>query len=118
MDGLQDLYAKRDELERLLEEGLRECRMSGLKLAENEAEYRKRLRIEILDMRRAGQPVTIIGDLCRGIEEIADLREARDSAEAIYRASLESINVNKLRLRMVDAEINRVWNSGGVNYGQ
>lgn len=110
---MQELYAKRDELEQLLAEALEECRMSGIKLAENEAEYRKALRIEITEARADKVPVTIISDLCRGIPYIADLKQARDSAEAIYRASQEAINVNKLRLRMVDADIQRTWTSGG-----
>lgn len=110
---MQALYAKRDELERLLVEALDECRRSGIKLAENEAEYRKALRIEITEARANGVPVTIISDMCRGIPYIADLKQARDSAEAIYKASQEAINVNKLRIRMVDAEIQRTWNSGG-----
>ena len=38
---LQDLYAKRDELEALLEEDLEECRKSGFQYAEHEAEYRR-----------------------------------------------------------------------------
>ena len=108
---MQELYAKRDELEQLLTEALEECRMSGIKLAENEAEYRKALRIEITEARADKVPVTIISDLCRGIPYIADLKQARDSAEAIYKASQEAINVNKLRLRMVDADIQRTWTS-------
>ena len=112
---MQDLYAKRDELEGLLVEALDECRRSDIKLAENEAEYRKALMIEIAGAREGKVPVTIISDLCRGIPYIADLKQARDSAEAIYKASQEAINVNKLRLRMVDAEIQRTWNSGGYN---
>lgn len=114
---MQELYAKRDELERLLVEALDECRRAGIKLAENEAEYRKALRTEVVDARADKVPVTIISDLCRGIPYIADLKQARDSAEAVYRASQEAINVNKLRLRMVDAEIQRTWNSGGFENG-
>lgn len=115
---MQDLFEKRDELERLLEEELETCRRSGVQLAENEAKYRKSLRLEILKERAKGTPVSIIGDLCRGMEHIADLKQARDSSEAVYKASQEAINVRKLRLRMVDAEIQRIWNSGGINYGE
>ena len=112
---MQDLYAKRDELEQLLVDALDECRRSGIKLAENEAEYRKALACEIAEARAFGIPVTIISDTCRGIPHIADLKQARDSAEAIYKASQEAINVNKLRLRMVESEIQRTWNTGGMS---
>lgn len=111
--GLQQLYQKRDELEELLVRGLDEMRRSGIKLAENEAEYRKRLAVEILQQRAAGVPVTVIGDICRGLDYIAGLKQARDSSEAVYSAAKESINVNKLRLKTVEAEIQRIWTSGG-----
>ena len=111
---MQNLYSKRDELERLLVEALGECRRSGIKLAENEAEYRKALACEITAARATGVPVTIISDTCRGIPYIAELKQARDSAEAIYKASQEAINVYKLRLRTVEADIQRIWNSGGI----
>lgn len=115
---LQDLYAKLDELEALLEEDLEECRKSGFQYAEHEAEYRKALRVEIMAERRKGTPVTVTSDICRGMEHIADLKQARDAAEALYKTSQEAINVHKLRLRMVDAEIQRIWNSGGTGYGE
>lgn len=110
---MQELYAKRDELEQLLLDAIDECRRSGLKLAENEAEYRKALAVEMARARADKIPVTIASDLCRGIPYIADLKQARDSAEAVYKASQEAINVNKIRFRAVDADIQRIWNSGG-----
>ena len=115
---MQELIDKRNELERLLEDELATCRRSGIQLAENEAAYRKALRVEILKERAKGTPVSIISDLCRGMEHRAELKLARDSADAVYKASQEAINVRKLRLRMVDADIQRIWNSGGINYGE
>lgn len=114
---MQDLYAELDDLTDSLMRELETCRTSGCQLAENESEYRKALRVEILRERERGTPVTIVGDLCRGKPEIADARRRRDCSEAIYRASCEAINVYKLRIRMVDAQIARVWNSGGLPGG-
>lgn len=114
---MQELYAKRDELEQLLAEALEECRMSGIKLAENEAEYRKALRLAILDERERGTPATLTSDLCRGRDDIAEAKRRRDCSEAIYKASQEAINVYKLRIRMLDAQIARIWSSGGVTQG-
>lgn len=110
-----ELQQQRDKLIELLDQELAICKSSGVKLAENEAEYRKALRIEILNERANHTPVTIISDVCRGMEHIANLKQARDSAEAVYKASQEAINVYKLRLRMVEADINRIWSSGGIN---
>ena len=74
-------------------------------------------RLAILDERRKGTAVTLTSDLCRGREDIAELKRLRDCSEAIYRASQEAINVYKLRIRMLDAQIARVWNSGNVTQG-
>ncbi len=115
--SLQDLYERLDDLTDRLMEELEVCRTSGCQYAENEAEYRRALRVAILGERAKGTPVTITSDLCRGLPEISELKCRRDCSEAIYKASQEAINVYKLRIRMVDAEIARVWASGGVTQG-
>ena len=114
---MQDLYEQLDELTDLLMEELETCRTSGCQYAENEAEYRKALRVAILEERARGTAVTVTSDLCRGRPDIAELKRLRDCSEAIYKASQEAINVYKLRIRMVDAQIARVWNSGNVTQG-
>ena len=91
---MQELYVQLDELTEALMRELDTCKTSGCQYAENEAEYRKALRIEILTERDKRTPVTII-------------------SEAIYKASQEAINVYKLRMRMLDAQISRIWSSGG-----
>lgn len=111
---MQDLAAQIDELTELMTQELDNCRKSGVQLAENEAEYRKMLRIEILAERAKGTPVTVIGDICRGKEAIADAKLRRDTSEALYKASQEAINVYKIRLRMLNAQVQRIWTSGGV----
>lgn len=114
---MQDLYGQLDELTDLLMQELETCKTSGCQYAENEAEYRKALRLAILEERARGTAVTITSDLCRGRPDIAELKRLRDCSEAIYKASQEAINVYKLRIRMVDAQIARVWSSGGVTQG-
>lgn len=114
---MQELYEQLDELTDQLMAELEVCKTSACQYAENEAEYRKALRLAILDERRKGTPVTITSDLCRGREDIAELKKLRDCSEAIYKASQEAINVYKLRIRMVDAQITRIWNSGNVTQG-
>ena len=106
------MYAQREELfERLMAE-LDTLRRTGQQYAENEADYRKALRIAILEERSKGTPVTVISDLCRGREDIAELKQRRDCAEALYKASQEAINVYKLKIRTVDEDIKRTWSNG------
>ena len=114
---MQDLYEQLDELTDLLMSELEVCRTSGCRYAENEAEYRKALRLAILEERRDGTPVTLTSDLCRGRPDIAERKRLRDCSEAIYKASQEAINVYKLRIRMINEQITRIWNSGNVTQG-
>lgn len=111
---MQDRFQELDQLQESLMQELETCKRSGCQYAENERAYRTALRREILIERDKGTPVTIISDICRGEEEIADLKCSRDCSEAVYKASQEAINVYKLRMRMLDAQITREWNSGGV----
>ena len=110
---LQDLYAKRDEIERLLMEEAETFRKSGIQFAENTAEYRKAIRVETLKERAKGTPVTAISDLVRGLAYVAELNQAVISSEAVYKSSQEVINILKIRMKTVEADIQRVWTSGG-----
>jgi hypothetical protein len=108
---MQELIQEMNELSALLDKELDACKLAGVQYAENESRYRMALRVEILRERANGTPVTIIGDVCRGKPEIAELKRFRDSSEAIYKASQEAINVYKLRIRVIDAQMSREWNS-------
>jgi hypothetical protein len=100
-----DLMDLQDELDHEVQA----MRDAGCQYARNEAEYRKALRVEILRERSAGTPVTITGDLCRGKPDIADLKCSRDCSEALYKASMEAINVIKLKIRTINAQMDRDW---------
>ena len=106
-------FAELDRLMQSLDSAVDSMRRCGAQLAENERDYRVALRSEILRERADGTPVSIIGDVCRGKKSIADLKMARDSAEALYKAQQESINVKKLQLRIIEAQIEREWGQAG-----
>ena len=110
---MQDLFAERKAIIDELKLETDTMRSSGCQLARNESEYRKAVRIETLKERMEGTPVTITSDLVRGIGYVADLKEASKCAEAMYKSSQEKINVLKIRLRIVEEDINREWQSGG-----
>ena len=95
-----DLMQKIDKITDLLTSSLAEYPMRGRVYAEAQKKYRIALRQEILQERAKGTPVTIINDICRGEEKVAELCFERDIAESLYKASQESINVYKLRLRI------------------
>lgn len=87
------------------------CKESGAKAANAEKEYRKALAIEELQLSNAGERATLIPDLARGAEHIADLKCERDCAEVIYKADCELVNVNKLKSRFIDAQLGRDWHA-------
>lgn len=114
---MDDLFGRIEELCDLNERRVQDLRSTGVKYAENEAEYRSALRVAILQERSRGTPVTIIGDLVRGDPRIAELRVNRDASEAVYKSIQEEINVNKLRIRVLDNQLAREWGQlaqGGV----
>ena len=109
MDGLELWQAISERLD-LLDEAVKSIRFRGRDYAEAEAEYRKALAVEELRLRvDDGFPVTLIPDLARGKDDIADLKAKRDCAEANYKSALEAINVNKLRIKVLEAQAEREW---------
>lgn len=99
-----------------LDTSTRMLRGAGAKKANAEALYRQELAKEILNRRAEGMPVTIISDVCRGQPRIAKLKTDRDIADSTYQAIIESINSQKLAIRVLEAQIAREWTThrGGI----
>jgi len=100
---MQDLNAK---LSKTLD------RLKDNKIAYEQAEmdYKIKLRLEVVRLREVEKmPVTMIPLVVYGVPEIARLRFARGSAEAVLEANREAINTYKLQMRMLDAQIQREW---------
>ena len=109
-----DLY---EEIQRLMLEltaSIRKLRDNGAKLAEAERDYKITLRQEALKL-RAGEnmPVTLINQVIYGVPAVADLRLKRDIEQAKYDANKEHINVTKLKLRILEAQLSREWGAAG-----
>lgn len=85
---------------------------NGKKLAEAERDYKLKLRTEALKLRQEkGLAVTLISQIIFGVPEVADLRFKRDIAETIYNTNQEHINCTKLKIRILESQINREWGS-------
>lgn len=104
-----DLVNDLEQLFKDLRNSLKALRMNGAKYAEAEKDYKILLRQKVLEMKDAGYAVGIIDKTCYGIPEVAEARQKRDIAEAVYKANQESINVLKLQIRVVESQINREW---------
>lgn len=111
-----DLYAEAMDLAEENERLIRLLQSSGIKLAQNDTAYRKELSKAELQMNAEGYPVTITRDTCRGLPEIAKLRLRRDCSKAVYEATLQAIQANKLKMRLLEAQNAREWAQVGGNY--
>ncbi|NBJ67751.1 hypothetical protein [Adlercreutzia caecimuris] len=85
----------------------------GVALAEAEREYRVQKRTRTLWERSGGAPVTIIGDLVCGCDDIAALRLKRDCAQAEYDANREALLLAKKRIDTIREMIAREWSANG-----
>lgn len=108
-----DLY---EEIQRLMAEltaSIRKLRDNGAKLADAERDYKITLRKEALKLRAGEMPVTLINNIIYGVPEVAEKRFKRDVEQANYDANKEHINVTKLKLRILEAQLNREWGAAG-----
>lgn len=102
-----------NELSKLLTHSGDQLKKYGRELAQAEHDYKVILRQEALKLRADGMAITLIDKVVYGIDEVADARLKRDIAETMYKAAQESINTLKLKMRIIDAQIDREWRSNG-----
>lgn len=109
-----DLYEEIQNLMQELTASIKLLRKNGTSLAEAERDYKVTLRQEALKL-RAGEnmPVTLINQVIYGVPAVADLRLKRDIEQAKYDANKEHINVTKLKLRILEAQLSREWGAAG-----
>lgn len=99
-----------DELTR----SIKVLKSNGQELGEAERDYKITLRQEALKLRAGdNMPVTLINQIIYGVPEVADKRLKRDIAEAKYKANQEHINIVKLKLRILENQLQREWGTSG-----
>ena len=82
---------------------------NGMKWAEAERNYRKKKSEEILRLHAEHLPVTLIQDVVKGLDEVADLDFIRNTWSVVYKACQEEINVKKIELKNTEAELEREY---------
>lgn len=108
MDLVNDIQALMKELT----SSIKLLRKNGNELAKAEQDYKICLRQEALKLRtEQDMPVTLINQIIYGIPEVAEKRFKRDVAQTMYDTNQEHINVTKLKLRLLEAQLNREWSS-------
>lgn len=109
-----DLYEQIQQLISELDIAVKRLRQSGTEFAQAEKDYKIKLRQEALKLRQEDNlPVTLIAQIIYGVPEVAELRFNRDVKNAVYQANLESINSTKLKLRILENQVQREWGQNG-----
>jgi hypothetical protein len=109
--GIMDLLNELEYKRKQLEYSVVELKNTGKKYASAYTEYRKELAKELLRLKSDGMPVTIAYDIARGNELVAKLKFDEISSEALYKANLESINVLKLEIKIIQEQINKEFSN-------
>jgi len=109
-----DLYTELRQLTEQLEISIKSLRKTGTAYAQAEKDYKVLLRQECLKLRDEGMAIGMIDKTCYGIPSVAEARFKRDVAEATYKANSEAINSIKLRMRLVENQLQREWTNTGT----
>ncbi|GFN35799.1 hypothetical protein [Tepidimicrobium xylanilyticum] len=102
---MQDLVNELNQYRHNLNKAIEELKKRGQVKAKTERDYRVELSKEILRLRAEGIPVTIINDLARGNEKIANLKMERDIAESLYESNMQYIYSCKINIDIVQKQI-------------
>jgi len=103
------LWEEVEKIKNQLDKALSSCRENGIKWAEAERQYRILKSKEELRLRAEGVPVTLIPDIVKGLEEVADLDFNRNVALVTYKANVEAMLVKKLELKTMESELEREY---------
>lgn len=92
-----------------LDVAIRSLRKTGSGYAEAEKQYKMVLRKEALKLRDEGMAIGMIDKTVYGIPSVAEARFARDVAEAVYKANMESINAIKVTIKVLMNQYDKEW---------
>ena len=104
-----DLFNNIQDLTEKLSTSITKMKKYGIELAEAESEYKITLRQEALKLRANNTAVTLINQIVYGVEDVAKKRLKRDIAETMYKTTQEYINTLKLRIRVLEGQLQREW---------
>lgn len=105
-----DLLEEMNRLIKELDYSVKQLRKNGTALAGAEKNYKICLMEQALKLRaEQDMPVTLINQIIYGIKEVATLRFERDVKEATYLANQEAINSTKLKIRILESQLNREY---------
>ena len=106
-----DLYNELNNLISKLDVSVKSLRKTGSEYAKAYTDYRVALAKELMILKEEGYAITLAGDIARGKPEIAKLKFKEISSEAIYKANQEAINSTKLKIKIIQEQLNKEYSS-------
>ena len=106
-----DLVNELNNLIKKLDISVKSLRNTGSDYAKAYTDYRVALAKELMILKEEGYAITLAGDIARGKPEIARLKFKEISTEAIYKANQEAINSTKLKIKIIQEQLNKEYSS-------
>ncbi len=99
------------ELSQKLDKALHNIPKVARDYAEAQSKYRTLLAETVLRLQDEGKPVTNLQIIARGKKDVAQAKVNEITSEALYKATLEAINVYKLQIRILEGQMQREWSN-------
>ena len=107
--GDPELITQLNDLNAQLSQGIRLMGRYGREYAQAEHDYKIELAKEAVRLREKDIPVTMIQLRIYGTGDVPKKRFERDKAEVMYDTAKENINAIKLKMRLLEAQIDREY---------
>lgn len=109
----QELYGEREQIKKSLHNSSMRAYENGLEAAEKTRAYRVILAKKVLELKNEGMQISVLKELAKGADEVANAEFEMNVADVKYRASNENIMIQKKLLDSIEADINREYHSRG-----
>lgn len=106
-----DLYMEERQLRLKLDDLIEEYGRCGIEHARKDREYYALKAAKTLDLRDHGMPATIISQIIKGVDPVADAREKMLVSDTMTRATYEAILSTKLQIKLVESQLQREYSN-------
>ena len=111
-DGMELWQALEETIRAAIEENAR-ANALGIGLAEANAKLRAAKAAKKLELKLAGFPVTLIGDLVYGDEGVNEAKRVAEVAQVEYDTSREAVLLRKKEADILREQVQREWAAAG-----
>ena len=101
----QSLIERLDQCVAALSRGNTQMKTLGLEKAKTERNYKVKQAQMILKLKSEGYPATLIMELAKGNEEVAELRLKRDIAESSYYVGIQAMENLRLEIEILRSKL-------------